>query len=217
MDNMKVVFDILIICLLFPAIIYMIVLNQRIKTLRGQKEDFLKLIAVFNDVTAKAEASLLKIKTIGETSGKNLKELVDQASSLREDLAFMNDRAVLNVGNLEKLIREAKFEEENIRNGVKPSLNQPTYGAIDDNFNNQNLKGFGKKTTNSIKSNRYDDADEDVLAAIKMAKTEASKYDKNNAKKEKDNRDFNIDDDEHTEIERELIRDVFMNIHKKGE
>lgn len=213
---MKVVFDILIICLLFPAIIYMIVLNQRIKTLRGQKEDFLKLIAVFNDVTAKAEASLLKIKTIGETSGKNLKELVEQASSLREDLAFMNDRAVLNVGNLEKLIREAKFEEENIKNGAKPSLNQSTYGAIDEGFNNQNLKGFNKKTPNPIKSVRYDDnPEEDVLAAIKMAKTEASKYDKNNMKK--DNRSIDTDDDEHTEIEREFIRDVFMSIHKKGE
>ncbi|OPZ78661.1 MAG: hypothetical protein BWY78_00456 [Alphaproteobacteria bacterium ADurb.Bin438] len=211
MTNIQVVFDILIICLLFPAIIYMILLNQRIKTLRGQKEDFLKLIAVFNEVTAKAESSLSKIKAISEVSGKNLKELVDQANSLREDLAFMNDKAVVNVENLEKMIRDIRMEEISIKTGAKPSK-VATYGSLDEGFDKK--ISLNKNVPNPKPKGYNSDVDEDVLAAIKVAKNVASRFDK--PKSEDDKFLFDIDD-EHTEIERELIRDVFMNIHKKEE
>ena len=202
MYDLKIIFDIIVICLLLPTIIYMIVLNQRIKTLRAQKEDFMKLISVFNDVTVKAENSLSKIKSIGETSGVSLKELIKQASVLREDLAFTNDRAAENIDGLEKLIRRVEQLSDADKKSVsKMHLHANSYETTRDK-KRVSVSDYGK-------NNQEDDV-KTIMRAIESAK----KYGSDGGKS------FGIrdGDDEHTEMERGLLNDIYgMNIGKKEE
>ena len=204
MYDLKIIFDVIVICLLAPTMIYMIVLNQRIKALRNQKEDFMKLISVFNDVTLKAENSLSKIKSIGETSGINLKELIKQASVLREDLAFTNDRAAENIDGLEKLIRRVEqLSDNDKKNMAKMHLHaNSSYDAAKD-----------KKRVVRTPASGYDrDSRDDDVKTIMQAIESAKKYGSDN------NKPFGIrdGDDEHTEMERGLLNDIYgMNISKK--
>ena len=66
--------------------------------------------AVFNDATARAEAGIPKLKRASEEASSTLLERVEKAQSLRDDLAFMIERADAMAGRLEGTVRAARSE-----------------------------------------------------------------------------------------------------------
>ncbi len=111
--KIDLVFDILIICLLFPTIIYAVILNHRLKSLRSNQEDFGKLILAFNDATTRAESGTIKLRQLAEHAGTQLKDQVDKAKILREDLAYFLEKADSVANKLEDAIRQGKMEIQN--------------------------------------------------------------------------------------------------------
>lgn len=110
----KLVLDLIIAVLLAATIAYAAVLNSKLNQLRKNRDDLAKLVAAFNDATARAEAGIPKLKRASEEASSTLIERVEKAQSLRDDLAFMIERADTMANRLEGSVRTARGE-------VKPS------------------------------------------------------------------------------------------------
>ncbi|MBX9633465.1 MAG: hypothetical protein K2X44_00665 [Magnetospirillum sp.] len=85
-------------------------LNQRLTQLRKNRDDLAKIIVSFNEATVRAESSIPKLRKAAEDAGMSLQERVEKAQSLRDDLAFMIERADTMANRLENGVRSARTE-----------------------------------------------------------------------------------------------------------
>jgi hypothetical protein len=102
------ILDVLVVLLLVPTIIFAVILNGRLSALRKNREELGRLIAAFNDATIRAESGIPRLKRTSEESSKALQEKVEKAQMLRDDLAFMVERADQMAVRLEGAVREAQ-------------------------------------------------------------------------------------------------------------
>ncbi len=98
--------DVLVAVLLVITIGYAMVLNRRLGRLRRDKSELEKLAATFGQATARAEESIGRLKKTADT----LKERIDNAQALRDDLAFLIDRGGSAADRLEETVRAARKE-----------------------------------------------------------------------------------------------------------
>ncbi len=108
MDDYSVIFDGLLIILLVVFLYYALLLNRRLGGLRESKGELEKVINTFADATTRADKSIAGFKSTAEQSGKNLQDLIDKAQILRDDLAFMIEKADLSADQLEGRLRQNK-------------------------------------------------------------------------------------------------------------
>ncbi|MBN2751687.1 MAG: hypothetical protein JXQ84_03165 [Rhodospirillaceae bacterium] len=108
--------DVVIVALLVPTIVYAVILNRRLEVLRRNRDELGKMIAAFQEATARAEAGIPKMRKTVEDVGGTLREAVEKAQTLRDDLAFMSERADSMANRLEAQLREA-------RSAARPGLN----------------------------------------------------------------------------------------------
>jgi cell division septum initiation protein DivIVA len=106
----KLVLDLIIAVLLAATIAYAAVLNNKLNQLRKNRDDLAKLVGAFNDATARAEAGIPKLKRASEEASSTLIDRVEKAQSLRDDLAFMIERADAMANRLEGSVRTARGE-----------------------------------------------------------------------------------------------------------
>ncbi|MDR3438528.1 DUF6468 domain-containing protein [Telmatospirillum sp.] len=106
----KLVLDLIIAVLLAATIVYAAILNGKLNQLRKNRDDLAKLVAAFNEATARAEAGIPKLKRVSEEASSTLVERVEKAQSLRDDLAFMIERADAMANRLEGVVRTARTE-----------------------------------------------------------------------------------------------------------
>ena len=92
--SIELFINIVVICLLVPTIIFAIILNKRLEVLRNSRADLGRLIEAFNDATTRAESGIPR-----------LKQAADSAGALRDDMAFMIERADTIVQRLENSMR----------------------------------------------------------------------------------------------------------------
>ncbi len=123
----KLVLDVMVAVLLAVTIVYAWVLNQRLSQLRRNRDDLAKVVSSFNEATARAEAGIPKLRKAAEETGIALQERVEKAQSLRDDLAFMIERADAMADRLEQAVRVAR---EEIRTPAAPAAAQPTPGPV---------------------------------------------------------------------------------------
>jgi len=117
-DNVNLVLDVIIILLLVATIVFAWILNSRLAQLRNNRDDLARLVAAFNDATARAESGIPKLRQVAEEAGQSLQERVEKAQTLRDDLAFMIERADNMAGKLESSVRQARDE-------VRPMMQAP--------------------------------------------------------------------------------------------
>jgi len=102
--NFTLILDVVLIAFLAVTIGYAVVLNRKLTALRRNKTELERLAATFAQATLKAEDSIGRVKTGAET----LHERVNKAQGLRDDLAFLIDRANSTADRLEGAIRSAR-------------------------------------------------------------------------------------------------------------
>lgn len=100
--------DIVIIALLIPTIIYAYSLNKSLNSLRQNQKSLAQLVSALNEATFKAENSIPKLKSVTEHSSEGLKEVVDNAKELKNDLLFINERADSLADRLENVISSSR-------------------------------------------------------------------------------------------------------------
>lgn len=108
MASLELLINLVIIALLIPTIIYAYRLNKNLQILRENQNSLAKLVEALNDATFKAENSIPKLKTVTEHSSENLKEVVDSAKELKDDLLFINERADNLADRLEHVISDGR-------------------------------------------------------------------------------------------------------------
>ena len=99
MDSLELLINLIIIALLVPTIVYAYRLNKNLEILRRNQKSLAQLVEALNDATYKAENSIPKLKSVTEHSSEGLKEVVDSAKELKDDLLFINERADNLAGN----------------------------------------------------------------------------------------------------------------------
>ncbi len=87
------ILDCLLAVLLLLMIGYAFVLNRRLSTLRTDREDLEAFITRFNEATNKANASLQGLRAAAESNAATIKAAADKAQALRDELAFLVERA----------------------------------------------------------------------------------------------------------------------------
>jgi hypothetical protein len=102
----SLVLEILVAGLLVVTISYTVMLNRRLRTMRQDKLALEKLAAKFVDSTMRAEESITRLKATAD----ELKERIERAQGLRDDLAFLTERGGNAADRLESLVREARKE-----------------------------------------------------------------------------------------------------------
>lgn len=103
-----VLLDVVIVALLVPTIVYAVILNRRLDVLRRNRDELGRMIVAFNEATVRAEAGIPKMKRAVEEVGETLRESMEKAQGLRDDLAFMTERADSMANRLEGLLRESR-------------------------------------------------------------------------------------------------------------
>ncbi|KAA5606762.1 hypothetical protein F1188_05385 [Roseospira marina] len=93
--------DIAIVALLVPTIVFAWILNSRLADLRRNRDELARLIGSFNEATHRAESGIPKLRKAADDAGRALQDRVEKAQTLRDDLAFMVDRAETTLGRLE--------------------------------------------------------------------------------------------------------------------
>lgn len=83
-------------------------LNKSLKMLRQNQNSLAQLVAALNEATFKAENSIPKLKTATQHSSEGLKEVVDSAKELKNDLLFINERADSLADRLENVISNSR-------------------------------------------------------------------------------------------------------------
>lgn len=83
------ILDVVIAGLLIATIVYAIMLNRRIKSLRDSRDELADLIRGLNDATANAEAGVRGLRKAAGETGENLQRAIDKGGKLAEELRFM--------------------------------------------------------------------------------------------------------------------------------
>lgn len=96
--------DIALIVLLAVTIGYAASLNRKLAALRRNKAEMEKLAAAFAQSTVKAEDGIARLRT--DTA--SLQALTGKAQGLRDDLAFLTERANTAADHLEEMIRASR-------------------------------------------------------------------------------------------------------------
>ncbi|MFN3076227.1 MAG: DUF6468 domain-containing protein [Alphaproteobacteria bacterium] len=104
------ILDIVVIALLVPTLVFAAMLNSRLTALRKNKDQLGRLINSFNEATVRAETGVPKLRKAVEEAGQSLHEQVERAQTLRDDLAFMVERADGMASRLEGNVRAARTE-----------------------------------------------------------------------------------------------------------
>ena len=115
--------DIVIIALLIPTIIYAYSLNKSLNILRQNQKSLAQLVSALNEATFKAENSIPKLKSVTEHSSEGLKEVVDNAKELKNDLLFINERADSLADRLENVISSSRNIENQASNSSEAAKN----------------------------------------------------------------------------------------------
>ena len=102
--NYTLLLDVVLIGFLGVTIGYAISLNRKLTALRRHKAELQQLAATFTQATQKAETSIGRI-SIGTEA---LQERLGKAQGLRDDLAFLIDRANSAADRLEGAIRTSR-------------------------------------------------------------------------------------------------------------
>jgi hypothetical protein len=90
---MMAVLDIVVAILLVVAIGAAIVLNRRLAAFRAARSDFEQFIARFDAAAARAEAGVNALKMTSDATGRVLQQTVVRAQALRDEVAFLIERA----------------------------------------------------------------------------------------------------------------------------
>lgn len=105
--SIELFINIIVICLLVPTIIFAIILNKRLEVLRSSRADLGRLIEAFNDATTRAESGIPRLKQAADSAGSQLKDQIQKAQTLRDDMAFMIERAENVVARLDGAMRSS--------------------------------------------------------------------------------------------------------------
>lgn len=83
-------------------------LDRAIRVLRRDRAQLETLLDGFNDSMRLAEEGVERLRLAADGAGRQLSRQIERASSLREDMSYLSDRAERLADTLERGVREAR-------------------------------------------------------------------------------------------------------------
>ena len=111
-SGLSILVDLTIVTLLIVTIAFAAVLNRRLAAWRQHRGEFERVIAEFNKSAARAEAGVERLKAASEQTGKTLQQLVTKGQSLRDDLAYLVERAEPLADRMTEGVRAARTRRD---------------------------------------------------------------------------------------------------------
>jgi hypothetical protein len=100
--------DLVVAGLLVTAIGYCVLLNRRLAALRADKAQLDETVRSLAEVSLRAESGITKLRETAEKVGRSLQQRIEAGERLRDDLAYMVDRAGGLADRLEDGIRHRR-------------------------------------------------------------------------------------------------------------
>ena len=116
--TLTVVLDVVVAVLLVVAIGAAVVLNRRLAAFRAARADFEQFIERFNTAAARAESGVNALKLTSDATGRVLQQTVVRAQALRDEMAFLIERAEPMIDRLSAAHRAAA---DSIRPAAAPA------------------------------------------------------------------------------------------------
>lgn len=107
-SSIGLILDVMIVGLLGATIVFAAILNRRLSVWRQEKAEFERLIAAFNAAAERAEAGIERLKAGSEETGRTLQQATTKGQSLRDDLAYLLERAEPLADRLTDLVRAGR-------------------------------------------------------------------------------------------------------------
>jgi len=121
--------DVVVAALLVVAIGAAVVLNRRLAALRAARNDFEQFVERFNAAAARAEAGVNTLKMTSDATGRVLQQTVVRAQALRDEIAFLIERAEPMIDRLSTAHRAAAEVARPRPSAVTPAPVQPPPAA----------------------------------------------------------------------------------------
>ena len=147
--------DGILIILLVATICCAISLSRRLSSLRSDKKNLEKLIGEFHDISEKADKSLTGIRATAEEVSRELAEANAKSRSMRDELAFLVERA-------DRLAEKIATNPNDLSVGKeakgKPLENEPVEEAA------------GTASDIDFKDNEQSQVERELLSALRRVK-----------------------------------------------
>jgi len=97
---LPLVLDGLLVVLLLATIVYAMILNRKLNRLRGNHDEMEVFVDKLNVACARAEAATAGLRSAGENGKTVFRDAATKAEALRDELAFLVERADIVAGRL---------------------------------------------------------------------------------------------------------------------
>lgn len=114
--NPSMILEAVVAVLLVATIIYAFILNRRLNSWRRDKGELVALIGRFNNAAERAEAGIAALKAASENTGQSLSAAITKGQSLRDDFAYLIERAEPLADRMAARVREHR----DLDRGVPP-------------------------------------------------------------------------------------------------
>ena len=108
--TLTLVADLTVAFLLVVTIYYAAKLSRRLSALRADKQALQQLVQSLAQASQSAEAGIRGLKAAAEEGGRDLQKKLQEAQSLRDDLAYMIDRGGTVADRMESGLRARREE-----------------------------------------------------------------------------------------------------------
>ena len=147
--------DGILIILLVATICCAVSLSRRLSSLRSDKQNLEKLMSEFHDISEKADKSLTGIRATAEEVSRELAEANAKSRSMRDELAFLVERA-------DRLAEKIATNPNDLSVGKeakgKPLENEPVDEAA------------GEASDIDFKDNEQSQVERELLSALRRVK-----------------------------------------------
>ncbi len=108
MSSMQWLLEAVLVLLLAATLFHAVRLERALGLLRRDRSALEVLVAGFNDSTRLAEEGAERLRLAAEIAGKQITRQVERANGLKDDLAFLMERAEKLADVLERRVGEAR-------------------------------------------------------------------------------------------------------------
>ena len=112
LPEISILFELLVAGMLAVMIYYAWRLNEKLRNLQNDRAELERLLTTFGELTERAEASILHLKGNATETVQGLDDRVVKAVTLRDELAFMIERANEMADRLENTISSGRSAED---------------------------------------------------------------------------------------------------------
>lgn len=178
---LPLILDGLLVVLLLATIVYAMILNRKLNRLRGNHDEMEVFVDKLNVACARAESATAGLRNAGENGKAVFRESASKAEALRDELAFLVERADIVAGRLATASEGTKVVPTETRAQAaaakpeparKPASKRPTQAARrgqDDGRAKAPAKA-GRVAPGDDAASPRSEAEEELLKALRNAR-----------------------------------------------